>query len=190
VSLLFNAQYDESESAFKTRYNEFRRMTRQWRHLQMLKRAGRGHAAEGITGTKAGECALLCPACPQPGKNLPRDGSWRHVPQERRFLYALFLALDANFRMKRKDVSSEADDPSLGDGIAFFSQVEEYMAHLDKHWDIEQEVHYYLRDRSILLISFFRKVLVSRMMRSMSLTGRPMGLRHQESAQWIVRATI
>ncbi|KAJ7300391.1 hypothetical protein DFH08DRAFT_725373, partial [Mycena albidolilacea] len=134
-----NSGYDESESAFKTRYNEFRRMTRQWRHLQMLKRAGRGHAAEGITGTKAGECALLCPACPQPGKNLPCDGSWRHVPQGRRFLYALFLALDANFRMKRKDVSSEADDPSLGDGIAFFSQVEEYMAHLDKHWDIEQE---------------------------------------------------
>ncbi|KAJ7301491.1 hypothetical protein DFH08DRAFT_827531 [Mycena albidolilacea] len=116
----------------RTRYNEFRRMTRQWRHLQMLKRAGRGHAAEGITGTKAGDMS-------QPGKNLPCDGSWRHVPQERRFLYALFLALDANFRMKRKDVSSEADDPSLGDGIAFFSQVEEYMAHLDKHWDIEQE---------------------------------------------------
>jgi hypothetical protein len=106
----------------------------------MLKRAGRGHAAEGIAGTKAGECALLCPACPQPGKNLPRDGPWRYVPRERRFLYALFLALDANFRMKRKDVSSEADDPSLGDGIAFFSQVEAYMAHLEKHWDLEQEV--------------------------------------------------
>ncbi|KAJ7813038.1 hypothetical protein B0H14DRAFT_3090425 [Mycena olivaceomarginata] len=123
----------------RTRYAEFRRMTRQWRHLQMLKRAGRGHAADGIEGTKAGECALLCPACPQPGKNLPEDGSWKLVPRERRFLYALFLALDANFRMKRKDVSSEADDPSLGDGIAFFSQVDGYMAHLDKHWDVEQE---------------------------------------------------
>ncbi|KAJ7775868.1 hypothetical protein B0H14DRAFT_3095888 [Mycena olivaceomarginata] len=123
----------------RTRYAEFRRMTRQWRHLQMLKRAGRGHAADGIEGTKAGECALLCPACPQPGKNLPKDGSWKLVPRERRFLYALFLALDANFRMKRKDVSSEADDPSLGDGIAFFSQVDGYMAHLDKHWDVEQE---------------------------------------------------
>jgi hypothetical protein len=62
-------------------------------------------------------------------------------------LYALFLALDANFRMKRKDVSSEADNPSLGDGIAFFSQVDEYMVHLDKHWDVEQEVnpHYSLK---------------------------------------------
>ncbi|KAJ7720502.1 hypothetical protein B0H14DRAFT_3098545 [Mycena olivaceomarginata] len=123
----------------RTRYNEFRRMTRQWRHLQMLKWAGRGHATDGVQGTKSGECALLCPACPQPGKNLPRNGSWKHVPRERRFLYALFLALDANFRMKRKDVSSEAEDPSLGDGIAFFSQVDAYMAHLEQHWDLEQE---------------------------------------------------
>ncbi|KAJ7878541.1 hypothetical protein B0H14DRAFT_3083030 [Mycena olivaceomarginata] len=123
----------------RTRYAEFRRMARQWRNLQMFKRAGRGHAADGIAGTKAGECALLCPACPQPGKNLPRDGSWKVVPRERRFLYALFLALDANFRMKRKDVSSEADDPSLGDGVAFFSQVDEYMRHLESHWDLEQE---------------------------------------------------
>ncbi|KAJ7811904.1 hypothetical protein B0H14DRAFT_3090558 [Mycena olivaceomarginata] len=123
----------------RTRYNEFLRMTRQWRHLQMLKRAGRGHAANGIPGTCPGECALLCPACPQPGKNLPADGSWRTAPRERRFLYALFLALDANFRMKRKDVSTEADDPSLGDGIAFFSHVEEYMKHVEEHWDTEQE---------------------------------------------------
>ncbi|KAF8144857.1 hypothetical protein K438DRAFT_1992419 [Mycena galopus ATCC 62051] len=123
----------------RTRYTEFRRMTRQWRNLQMYKRAGRGHAVDGIQGTKAGECALLCPACPQPGKNLPPDGSWKSVPPERRFLYALFLALDANFRMKRKDVSSEEEDPSLGDGVAFFAQVDGYMAHLDKHWELEQE---------------------------------------------------
>ncbi|KAJ7363875.1 hypothetical protein DFH08DRAFT_798338 [Mycena albidolilacea] len=67
-----------------------------------------------------------------------RNSSVFH-PCERRFLYALFLTLDANFRMKRKDVSSEADDPSLGDRIVFFSHVDEYMAHLDKHWDVEQE---------------------------------------------------
>jgi hypothetical protein len=42
--------------------------------------------------------------------------------------------------MKRKDVSSEAEDPSLGDGIAFFSQVDAFMAHLEQHWDLEQEV--------------------------------------------------
>ncbi|KAK7044331.1 CxC2 domain-containing protein [Favolaschia claudopus] len=123
----------------RSRYHEFRRMTRQWRNVQMLKRAGRGHAVDGIAGTRAGECALLCPACPQPGKNLPLDGSWRNVPREKRFIYALFLALDANFQMRRNDVSSEAKDPSLGDGIAFFGRVEEYMRHLEAHWELEQE---------------------------------------------------
>jgi hypothetical protein len=115
-------------------------MAREWRHLQMLKRTGRGHAANGVAGTKPGECALLCPACPQPGKNLPSNGAWRSVPREKRFLYALFLTIDANFRMKRKHVSSEEEDPSLGDGIAFFCQVAAYMRHLGLHWDMEQEV--------------------------------------------------
>ncbi|KAK6981487.1 CxC2 domain-containing protein [Favolaschia claudopus] len=123
----------------RTRYNEFLRIARQWRNLEMYKRAGRAHAVDGIAGTRAGECALLCPACPQPGKNLPLDGSWMNVPREQRFIYALYLALDANFRMKRKDVSSEVDDPSLGDGIAFFGKVGEYMEHLDKNWGLEQE---------------------------------------------------
>ncbi|KAF7367039.1 CxC2 domain-containing protein [Mycena sanguinolenta] len=113
----------------KDRYHEFRRMTRQWRNVQMLKR-GRGHDPAGIAGTQVGECALLCPACPQPGKNLPPD--WRDAPDDKQFLYALFLALDANFRLKRKDVSSEEKDPGLGNGWAFYCEVEEYMRHVKK----------------------------------------------------------
>ncbi|KAJ7250007.1 hypothetical protein C8J57DRAFT_1521603, partial [Mycena rebaudengoi] len=94
------------------RYHEFLRMAREWRHLQMLKRAGRLHDPEGILSTKPGECALLCPACPHPGKNLPND--WDKAGEAKIFLYALFLAMDANFRLKRKDVSSEEKDPGLG----------------------------------------------------------------------------
>ena len=45
-------------------------MLRQWRHLQLLKRAGRGYYVEGVNSTRPGELALLCPACPQPGINL------------------------------------------------------------------------------------------------------------------------
>ncbi|KAJ7137354.1 hypothetical protein C8R43DRAFT_893689 [Mycena crocata] len=121
----------------KDRYHEFLRMTRIWEHLQMLKRAGRCHDPSGAAGTQPGECALLCPACPQPGKNLPPD--WKDVPEDRRFLYALFLAMDANFRLKRKDVSSEEADPGLGPGWAFFAQVTSYMQHLAEHWDQPQE---------------------------------------------------
>jgi hypothetical protein len=62
------------------RYQEFLRMTHQWMHLQLVKRAGRGHnlCEDRINATQAGECALLCPACPQPGKNLPPG--WENVP--------------------------------------------------------------------------------------------------------------
>ncbi|KAJ7213821.1 hypothetical protein B0H12DRAFT_1242227 [Mycena haematopus] len=84
----------------KDRYHEFLRMTRQWRNVQMLKRAGRGHDP-----------------CPHPGINLPQG--WEQAPEDKRFLYALFVGIDANFRLKRKDVSSEEKDPGLGDGWAF-----------------------------------------------------------------------
>ena len=115
-------------------------MTREWRHLQMLKRSGRAHIVDGVRNIEAGACALLCPACPQPGKNLPLKGDWKLAPRPRRFLYALFLAIDANFRIKRKQVSSEEADPGLNDGAAFFSEVKAYMEHVGKHWDVEQEV--------------------------------------------------
>ncbi|KAJ6505093.1 hypothetical protein C8R45DRAFT_817502 [Mycena sanguinolenta] len=123
----------------RDRYREFLRMTREWRNLQMLKRSGRAHIPGGVQNIEAGACALLCPACPQPGKNLPVDGDWKSVPFVKRFLYALFLAIDANFRMKRKQVSSEEVDPGLNNGAAFFSEVSTYMAHVREHWDYEQE---------------------------------------------------
>ncbi|KAK7028741.1 hypothetical protein R3P38DRAFT_2937983 [Favolaschia claudopus] len=121
----------------KDRYHEFLRMTREYRNVQMLKRAGRGHDPSGARGTKPGECALLCPACPHPGINLPLD--WMEAPEEKQFLYALFLALDANFRLRRKDVSSEEKDPGLGDGWGFYCNVVKYMEHVRKHWKLEQE---------------------------------------------------
>ncbi|KAJ7075020.1 hypothetical protein B0H15DRAFT_792356, partial [Mycena belliarum] len=123
----------------RNRYSEFLRMTREWRHIQMLKRSGRIHITGGARDIEAGACALLCPACPQPGKNLPTEGEWRTVSREKRFLYALFLAIDANFRMKRKQVSSEEADPGLNRGAAFYSEVKAYMEHVGKHWDMEQE---------------------------------------------------
>jgi hypothetical protein len=67
-------------------------------------------------------------------------GEWRSAPPEKKFLYALFLAIDANFRMKRKQVSSEEADPGLNLGSAFFSDVKAYMQHVGGHWEEEQEV--------------------------------------------------
>ena len=55
-------------------------MIREWRHLKMLKRAGRGHDPGGVDATQEGECAVACPACPQPEMNLPED--WENYPEE------------------------------------------------------------------------------------------------------------
>jgi len=57
-----------------------------------------------------------------------------------RWLYARIHANDANFRMVRKKVSSEAADPSLSHGWAIFSEVTKYYAHLAKYGDQPEEV--------------------------------------------------
>ncbi|KAJ7860857.1 hypothetical protein B0H14DRAFT_3445824 [Mycena olivaceomarginata] len=71
----------------------------------------------GVMGTKQGELALRCPCCPIPDVNLPVG--WEHAPPECQFLYIMFLAFNACFRLKRRLVSNELKDPSLGSGWAF-----------------------------------------------------------------------
>ncbi|TFK78062.1 hypothetical protein K466DRAFT_446088, partial [Polyporus arcularius HHB13444] len=115
----------------KDRYPAFLIMIREWRHLKMMKRAGRGNDVGGINATQAGECAVHCPACPQPGKNIP-DESSPEEPLPRRYvwLHRLFVALDANFRLKRKKVSSDEADPGLSHGYAYIVSEQVYKAHL------------------------------------------------------------
>ena len=53
------------------RYRELMRVSRIWRDLQTRKRFGFGHDTGQQVGK--GDLALFCPACPQPGINLPSD---------------------------------------------------------------------------------------------------------------------
>lgn len=66
-------------------------MVREWRHVKLLKRAGRGHDPTGVKGTTEGECAVTCPACPQPGINLPQD--WKDAPDNRRCVTLLLVII-------------------------------------------------------------------------------------------------
>jgi hypothetical protein len=65
----------------KDRYNEFLTAIRIWRHLKLLKRAGRGHDPAGISATKPGQLAIECPACSHPNRNLPID--WEKAPPQK-----------------------------------------------------------------------------------------------------------
>ncbi|KAG1789133.1 uncharacterized protein HD556DRAFT_1447197 [Suillus plorans] len=93
----------------KDRYESFLRMS-----------PGCGHDSNGVLGTKEGELAVLCPACPHPGKNLPPD--WGNTAPHIKWLYGLFLAIDANFRLCRRNKSSKQADPSFNKGWAYFME--------------------------------------------------------------------
>ncbi|KAG1809744.1 hypothetical protein EV424DRAFT_1473851 [Suillus variegatus] len=118
-------------------YESLLRMSRQYRHLLALKRAGRAHDVCGVLGTQPGELAVPCLACPQPGRNLPPD--WDSAPPDKRWLFALFLGIDANFRMCRRNKSSEEVDPSLSKGWAYFVEESGFKRLLAEHAGQTQE---------------------------------------------------
>lgn len=114
-------------------------MIRQWYHVKLLRRAGRGLLG-GAAATGEGELALRCPACPHPGRNLPAD--WETQPLNKRYsmffvcfliagislltfcrwIYTLFLMMDANFRLRNKAQRNSVQDGPLGPGFAYFVQ--------------------------------------------------------------------
>ncbi|KAF7322737.1 hypothetical protein HMN09_00052600 [Mycena chlorophos] len=109
------------------RYRAFLRIMREYRHLMMLKRAGRGHEPGGIEATPIGGLAVICPVCPRPGVNIPNDWQRRVVD---RYIYNQFVAIDACFRLKRGMVSNLIKDPPLGSGLAYFVEPEPYRQYL------------------------------------------------------------
>lgn len=56
-----------------------------------------------------------------------------------RWLYRLFVGIDANFRAKRKNVSSYDNDPALNNGIAYFVEDTHYKNFLKQFGDQIQE---------------------------------------------------
>lgn len=60
------------------RYKELLRLSRQWNNLKLRKWAGYGHKPDDPVSE--GGLVNFCPACPQPGINLP-DG-WEEDPEQ------------------------------------------------------------------------------------------------------------
>ena len=71
--------YKLFKQCIQDRYHSFLRMVREWRHVRLMKRFGRGYDPLGVANTKEGECAVLCPACPLPDINLPAN--WKEKPE-------------------------------------------------------------------------------------------------------------
>ncbi|TFK89216.1 hypothetical protein K466DRAFT_38375 [Polyporus arcularius HHB13444] len=105
------------------RYRELLRVSRQWRNLKMRKWAGFGHRAEAVG---PGDLAVRCPACPQPGVNLPDD--WQTDPE--RWKYARGVVLDGNFSAQHRPMAHPEKDVRLADGHAFTVAEGPYKEHL------------------------------------------------------------
>lgn len=128
----------------KSQYRALQRMCLQWQHLVMLKRGGRAHDSAGAAGTKEGELAVPCLTCPHPSKNL--SNGWENASKQTkyaclpapalsfnvlcRFLYAMLIAMDANFRLKQQLVSSYSQDPGLGTGLSYMVKRKPYEKYL------------------------------------------------------------
>ncbi|KZV68900.1 hypothetical protein PENSPDRAFT_581762 [Peniophora sp. CONT] len=112
------------------RYAETTRVFRFYRHIRAARRGGRAHEDDGIAGTKVGELALPCIACPH-WYNLPAN--WKKVDENKRFLYSLPVSLDANFKMRRKNRDLHED--ALSDGFSYTVKTSTFLDHLSKFND-------------------------------------------------------
>ncbi|KAF8908714.1 hypothetical protein CPB85DRAFT_1456016 [Mucidula mucida] len=93
------------------RYQQFLRMIRQWRHLKLTKRMGRGNEPSGRAGTTVNDLVV---------KSL--------IPLNKCWLYHLFLAIDANFQLKCLSASSRERNPALNNGNAYFVEDNRFTA--------------------------------------------------------------
>ncbi|KAF9064828.1 hypothetical protein BDP27DRAFT_1425414 [Rhodocollybia butyracea] len=117
------------------RLREFCRMIREFCCVRTNKRFGFGHHPEGVDAAIAGDLAMKCPACPYPGINLPPD--WESTSKDKRWVYKLFTLMDGNMKAVRLNASSEARDPGLNVGRAFFLNPTAHRQHVevfDKHF--------------------------------------------------------
>ncbi|KAF9493235.1 hypothetical protein BDN71DRAFT_1483564 [Pleurotus eryngii] len=117
-----NSQVDIS----KTRYRVFLRMVWQFHHERML------NVALMAAGDLALTC-LACLACPQPGINLPNDWQTISLVLRNRFLYTLFVSVNANFQLKNHLRKNELLNPGLHTGLAYFVPQAPYTEHILKH---------------------------------------------------------
>ncbi|KAG0694483.1 hypothetical protein DFH29DRAFT_786685, partial [Suillus ampliporus] len=117
-------------------------MSWQFQHILSLKQSGHDHDPVGALGTMEEELAILCLACPQPGKNLPLVVFCFiqiFILKEYRRIYALFLAMNANFCLCHYNKSSEQANPSLSKGWAYLIEQNGFKDVLDAYDSQVQE---------------------------------------------------
>lgn len=103
------------------------RVSRTWNDLTARKRAGFGHDSSLSKAPRPGSLAISCPACPQPGINLPEN--WQEE-KDAKWKYGRVITMDGNFKADHLNMDS-TKDVFLSDGLAYFVGREKYHSHLE-----------------------------------------------------------
>ncbi|KAG0703425.1 hypothetical protein DFH29DRAFT_874531 [Suillus ampliporus] len=122
------------------RYRELMRVSRLWRDL--MNRKWFGFAHDDRQKPDKGDLAWFCPACPQPGINLPAD--WQ-VKYERqvicpRWLVSQRYVVDGNFTAQHMAMRKPQLDVSLSDGLGYMVKDQEYQTHLASAVESREQV--------------------------------------------------
>ncbi|KAI5985315.1 hypothetical protein EDC04DRAFT_2913872 [Pisolithus marmoratus] len=108
----------------RDRYRELMRVSWLWRDLKHRKWFGFGHDMEQDPGDRG--LALFCPACPQPGVNLPAD--WK-VCYDRDTIMRQYV-IDGNFTAQHMKMNKPELDVALSDGKGYMVAEVPYQSHL------------------------------------------------------------
>ncbi|KAH9912946.1 uncharacterized protein B0H18DRAFT_889089, partial [Fomitopsis serialis] len=113
------------------RYLELLRVSREWSLLQAKKQFGFGPQWREAPGN--GDLAHFCPACPQPGVNIPMD--WE--VDDRKYLYARGYVMDGNFHAEQMKMRRPENDVPLMPGKMFMVHPGPYEEHLKVAKDVK-----------------------------------------------------
>ncbi|KAH9016537.1 hypothetical protein EDB84DRAFT_1567201 [Lactarius hengduanensis] len=116
-------------------YKQLLRASRQWRDLKSRMQSGLGHQQVGDS-TDDGSMAIFCPACPQPGINLPNDWKDRYHDDPNQLIRTFIM--DGNFLAEHMRCRSGDADLPLSAGMAFMANPNSYKAHLHSGKEIAQ----------------------------------------------------
>lgn len=127
------------------------RISRQWQDLEIHRWFGFAHDVEKTP--LDGDLAEFCPACPQPGINLPAN--WQTHPDQLvifsvfhdtkylsnvlyRWRFMRSLVVDGNFKADHLIMKNPNDDVRLMDGEGYFVNQMPYQHHLNTAHVIKQ----------------------------------------------------
>ena len=113
-------------------------------------KSGLGHQADQVI-PEDGSMAIFCPACPQPGLNLPDDWQTKYSPYVHKSCPIFYdhicansnelirtFIMDGNFSAEHMRYRTTEKDVPLSPGMAFMSNPDLYKSHLQSGAEMPQ----------------------------------------------------